>query len=164
VDQRVGDPTGRLARVEAALSGVLVSHGLALVDLEYQREGRRWVLRLFVDKAGGVSVGDCQRVSHEAGDVLDVAGVIEESYDLEVSSPGLDRELRTDREYAWATGKDVKCWLREAIDGRTELTGVLAAVRPEEIVVRDPDGVARTVARRHVARARLVPDLRMRRP
>jgi ribosome maturation factor RimP len=163
VDQRVGDPTGRLSRIEAALSGVLSSHGLSLVDLEYQREGRRWVLRLYVDKAGGVSVGDCQRVSHEAGDVLDVAGLIEESYDLEVSSPGLDRELRTDREFAWATGKDVKCWLREAVDGRTELTGVLVEARPEEIVVRPADGSPRIVARRQVARARLVPDLKMRR-
>jgi len=149
--------------VEAALSGVLVSHGLSLVDLEYQREGRRWVLRLFVDKTGGVSVGDCQRLSHEAGDVLDVAGVIEESYDLEVSSPGLDRELRTDREFAWATGKDVKCWLREAVDGRNELSGLLAEVRLEEIVLREPDGVERAVARRDLVRARLVPDLRMRR-
>lgn len=163
MDQRVGDPTGRLSRIEAALSGVLSSHGLSLVDLEYQREGRRWVLRLYVDKAGGVSVGDCQRVSHEAGDVLDVAGLIEESYDLEVSSPGLDRELRTDREFAWATGKDVKCWLREAVDGRTELTGVLVEARPEEIVVRPADGSPRIVARRQVARARLVPDLKMRR-
>lgn len=161
MDQRVGDPTGRLARVEAALSGVLVSHGLSLVDLEYHREGRRWVLRLFVDKAGGVTVGDCQRLSREAGDVLDVSGLIEESYDLEVSSPGLDRELRTDRELAWATGKDVRCWLREAVDGRGELSGLLVEARPEELVIRGPDGATRTVARRLIARARLVPDLRM---
>jgi ribosome maturation factor RimP len=127
-----------------------------LVDLEYKREGRRWVLRLFVDKAAGVSVGECQRLSHEAGDVLDVAGLIEESYDLEVSSPGLDRELRTDREFAWATGKDVKCWLREAVDGLTELSGVLVEARPE-IVVRRPAG-APTVARRQVARGRSGPQ------
>jgi ribosome maturation factor RimP len=163
VDQRVGDPAGRLPRVEAALSGVLVSHGLSLVDLEYHREGRRWVLRLFVDKAGGVTVGECQRLSREAGDVLDVAGLIEESYDLEVSSPGLDRELRTDREFAWATGKDVKCWLREAMDGRAEFTGVLVEARPDELVIRAPDGATQTVARRVIARARLVPDLTMRR-
>lgn len=163
MDQRVGDPTGRLSRVEAALSGVLVSHGLSLVDLEYHREGRRWVLRLFVDKTGGVTVGDCQRLSREAGDVLDVAGVIEESYDLEVSSPGLDRELRTDRELAWATGKEVKCWLREVVDGRAELTGVLVEARPGELVIKAPEGGPQTVARGLITRARLVPDLRMRR-
>ena len=163
MDQKVGDPTGRLSRVEAALSGVLSSHGLSLVDVEFQREGRRWVLRLFVDKPGGVTVGDCQRLSREAGDVLDVASLIEESYDLEVSSPGLDRELRTDRELAWATGKDVKCWLREAVQGRAELTGVLVEARPEELVLQAPDGATQTVARRLVARARLVPDVKMRR-
>ncbi len=163
MEQRVGDPTGRLSRVEVALSGVLASHGLTLVDIEHQREGRRWVLRLFVDKTGGVTVGDCQRLSREAGDVLDVAGLIEESYDLEVSSPGLDRELRTERELAWATGKDVKCWLREAVDGRAELSGVLVEVRPEELVIRVSDELTRTVSRAQVARARLVPDLRMRR-
>ena len=138
-------------------------HGLTLVDVDWRGDRRRGILRLFVDKTGGVGIGDCERLSREIGDLLDAEGVMDQAYDLEVSSPGLDRELRTDREYAWATGKDVRCWLREAIDGRTELAGVLAEVRPEEIVVRDPDGVARTVARRHVARARLVPDLRMRR-
>ena len=163
MDQRVGDPTGRLSRVESTLSAVLASHGLSLVDLEYHREGRRWVLRLFVDKPGGVNVADCQRLSHEAGDVLDVSGLIEESYDLEVSSPGLDRELRSDREFTWATGKDVRCWLREAVEGQTELSGILVAAGPEELTLRSPEGATRTVARRLVARARLVPDLKLRR-
>jgi ribosome maturation factor RimP len=163
VDQRVEDPTGRLSRIEGSLSAVLASHGLSLVDMQYQREGRRWVLRLFVDKPGGVNVADCQRLSHEAGDVLDVAGLIEESYDLEVSSPGLDRELRSDREFTWAMGKDVRCWLREAVDGRTELSGVLVAAGPDELMLRSPEGAAWTVARRLVARARLVPDLKLRR-
>jgi len=164
VNEGVRDPDGRrLSRVEAALSPVLVSHGLSLVDLEFHREGRRWVLRLFVDKTGGVSIADCQRLSHEAGDVLDVAGLIEESYDLEVSSPGLDRELRKDREFAWATGKDVRCWLREPLDGRTELSGVLVDAGPEELTLRESDGATRAVARRLVTRARLVPDLKLRR-
>ena len=79
------------------------------MDAQWHREGRRWVLSFFVDKPGGVSIGDCQAVSREAGDVLDVTGLIEPAYDLEFSSPGLDRELRSDREYAWAVGKDVRC-------------------------------------------------------
>ena len=163
MDQGLRDPGGRLLRLEAVLEPVLASHGLSLVDLEFLREGRRSVLRLFVDKVDGVSVGDCQRVSREAGDVLDVAGLIEGAYDLEVSSPGLDRELRKEREFAWAIGKDVRCWLREPVDGRTEVEGVLVEVGPEDLILRGPDGAVRTVARRQVARARLVPDLRMRR-
>jgi ribosome maturation factor RimP len=163
VDQGLRDPGDRLSRLEAVLEPVLASHGLSLVDLEFQREGRRSVLRLFVDKANGVSVGDCQRVSHEAGDVLDVAGLIEGSYDLEVSSPGLDRELRKDREFAWAIGKDVRCWLREPVDGHTEIEGVLVQAGPEDLTLRGLDGAVRTLARGIVVRARLVPDLRMRR-
>ena len=95
--------------------------------------------------------------------MLDVAGVIEGSYDLEVSSPGLDRELRKDREFAWAIGKDVRCWLREPVDGRTEAEGVLVQAGAEDLTLRGPDGAMRTLARGIVARARLVPDLRMRR-
>src|SRR4029077_14095667 len=99
-----------LAKVEAVLSQVLEAHGLELVDAQWRREGRRWALRFFVDKVGGAGIADCQRFSHEAGDVLDVSGLLTESYDLEVSSPGLDRELRKDREFVWAVGKDVRCW------------------------------------------------------
>ena len=119
-----------LGRVEAVVGPVLASHGLGLVDADWRREGRRWVLRFFVDRPGGVSIGDCQAVSREAGDVLDVSGLIEPAYDLEVSSPGLDRELRKEREYAWALGKEVRCWVREPVDGRTEFTGMLRAVSP----------------------------------
>jgi len=159
VKQGEGGSDARLSRVEAALSPVLTSHGLALVDIEYHREGRRWVLRLFVDKPGGVSVGDCQRLSHECGDVLEASGLIEDSYDLEVSSPGLDRELRKDREFAWAMGKDVRCWLRQPVEGQTEFAGVLTSAGPETLTLREPDGRTRSIPRPLVVRARLVPDL-----
>ncbi len=86
--------------------------------------GRAGCCRLFVDKPGGVRVEDCQRVSRELGDVLDAAGLIEEAYDLEVSSPGLDRQLRKDRELRWAVGKRVRCWLA----GGEELHGRLVDV------------------------------------
>ena len=124
---RAGGETadGWLERVEATVIPVLDSHGLNLVDTEWRREGRRWVLRFFVDKPGGVTVGDCQAVSREAGDVLDVSGLIEPAYDLEVSSPGLDRELRKDREFAWAVGKDVRCWVREPRGGTAGVRGRL---------------------------------------
>src|SRR5947208_13805503 len=115
-----GDGEALLAKVEAVLSQVLEAHGLELVDAQWRREGRRWALRFFVDKPGGAGIADCQRFSHEAGDVLDVSGLLTESYDLEVSSPGLDRELRKDREFVWAVGKDVRCWVSEPVAGRHE--------------------------------------------
>jgi ribosome maturation factor RimP len=145
-----------LGRVEAVVSPVLASHGLSLVDAEWHREGRRWVLRLFVDKPGGVSIGDCQAVSRETGDVLDVSGLIEPAYDLEVSSPGLDRELRKEREYEWARGKEVRCWVREPVDGRTEFAGRLVGVTPTTLSLAEPDGATRELPRGLVTKARLV--------
>src|ERR671923_3073020 len=98
-------------QIEEVVMPVLRDHGLELVDIEWRARRPRGVLRLFVDKPGGVGIGDCQRFSREVGDVLDAAALIEEAYDLEVSSPGLERQLRTDREFRWATGKRVRCWL-----------------------------------------------------
>src|SRR3989449_5861000 len=101
----------RQLEIEGVVQPVLRDHGLMLVDLEWRPRRPRGVLRLFVDKPGGVGIDDCQRLSREVGDVLDASALIEEAYDLEVSSPGLDRQLRTDREFRWAVGKRVCCWL-----------------------------------------------------
>jgi len=155
----VDDGEPWLGKIEAVVSPVLASHGLSLVDAEWHREGRRWVLRLFVDKPGGVSVGDCQAVSREAGDVLDVSQLIEPSYDLEVSSPGLDRQLRKDREFAWAVGKEVRCWVREPIDGHTEFFGRLVAASATMLTLEGPEGQAYDLPRTVVSKARLEPQL-----
>ena len=144
-----------LGKVEATVTPVLGSHGLGLVDVEWCRQGRRWVLRVFVDKPGGVSIGDCQAVSREAGDVLDASGLIEPAYDLEVSSPGLDRELRKDREFAWAVDREVRCWVREPLDGRTEVAGRLVAVSATRLTLTGPDGRAIELPRALVTKARL---------
>jgi ribosome maturation factor RimP len=114
----------RELRIEEVVQPVLRDHGLTLVDLEWRGHRPRGMLRVFVDKTGGVRVEDCQRVSRELGDVLDAAGLIEEAYDLEVSSPGLDRQLRKDRELRWAVGKRVRCWLAGGEEHQGRLVGV----------------------------------------
>jgi ribosome maturation factor RimP len=144
-----------LDRVEAVVGPVLASRGMSLVDSEWRREGRRWVLRLFVDKPGGVGIADCQAFSREVGDVLDVSGLIEPSYDLEVSSPGLDRVLKKDRELNWAIGRDVHCWVGEPVDGRTEFSGRLLAVSPTALTLEETVGTRREVPRRLVTKTRL---------
>jgi ribosome maturation factor RimP len=160
MDPRAGDGEAFLAKVEAVAFPVLEAHELRLVDLQWRREGRRRVLRFFVDKPGGAGILDCQRVSHEVGDVLDVSGLIPESYDLEVSTPGLDRELRSDREFAWALGKDVRCWVREPVDGRLEFAGRLEAAGPERLAIAAPDGQTAEVPRALLTKARLDPVFR----
>jgi ribosome maturation factor RimP len=107
-----------------------------------------------VDKAGGVGIGDCERLSREIGDLLDAEGLIDQAYDLEVSSPGLDRQLRKDREFQWALGKPVRCWLA----GGQEHTGRLIDVAPERLVL-DHDGERVELPRGVVTKARLDVDV-----
>jgi ribosome maturation factor RimP len=140
----------RELRIEEILQPVLRDHGLTLVDLEWRGHRPRAMLRVFVDKAGGVRVEDCQRVSRELGDVLDAADLIEEAYDLEVSSPGLDRQLRKNRELRWAVGKPVRCWLA----GGEEHQGRLVDVDDTQLTL-DAGGERVVLPRTRVTKARL---------
>lgn len=144
----------QIARIEHVVAPLAEHHGLTLVDLEWKGDHRRGVLRVYVDKAGGVGIGDCERLSRELGDLLDAEGVIEGAYDLEVSSPGLDRQLRKDREFRWAVGKRVRCWLA----GGAEHAGRLAEVAPERLVL-DRDGERVELPRGVVTKARLEADV-----
>jgi ribosome maturation factor RimP len=140
----------RELRIEEVVQPVLRDHGLTLVDLEWRGHRPRGILRVFVDKPGGVGIEDCRRASREMGDVLDAAGLIEEAYDLEVSSPGLDRQLRKDRELRWALGKRVRCWLA----GGEEHQGRLVDVDEAQLVLDDA-GRRVELPRARVTKARL---------
>ena len=140
----------RSFRIEEVIQPVLRDYGLELVELEWHARRPRSVLRVFVDKPGGVAVGDCERVSREVGDLIDVEGLIEDAYDLEVSSPGLDRLLRSDREFRWAVGKLVRLWQT----GGLETRGRLADVTAERLVV-ERDGERVELPRGSVTKARL---------
>jgi len=137
--------------IEGVVQPVLRDHGLTLVDLEWRPRRPRGVLRLFVDKPGGVGIDDCQRLSREVGDVLDASALIEEAYDLEVSSPGLDRQLRTDREFRWAAGKRVRCWLT----GGQEVRGRLLGIDGGQVVLEQDDGTGAKLDRASITKARL---------
>ena len=137
-------------RIEETVVPVLRDHGLQLVDLEWRPLQPRGILRLYVDKPDGVGIHDCERASREMGDVLDAAAIIEGAYDLEVSSPGLERPLRKDRELRWAVGKGVRCWLA----GGQEVRGRLAAVEPDRLVL-ERDGERVELERTVVTKARL---------
>lgn len=144
------DETGRMDLIEEAVAPVVVDHGMQLVDLEWRELRPRGLLRLYVDKPGGVGIADCERLSREIGDVLDAASLIEGGYDLEVSSPGLDRQLRKEREYQWAVGRQVRCWLA----GGVEIRGRLTAVTRERLVL-EREGERVELGRADVTKARL---------
>jgi ribosome maturation factor RimP len=128
--------------IESLAAPVVDAHGLTLVDLEVAR-GRRTALRVFIDKPGGVGIDDCQRFSRELGDLLDVADVVPGSFDLEVSSPGLDRELKKDRELRWAVGKRVRAWAREPVDGQREFVGRLEEAGEDFLTLAESAGPRR---------------------
>ncbi len=99
--------------------------GYELLDVEYVVERGRWTLRIYIDKEGGVSVNDCAIVSKEVSPILDVEDPIDNSYVLEVSSPGLNRPLTKEKHFVWAIGKKIKVRTEMPIEGRRNFTGLL---------------------------------------
>ncbi len=112
--------------VEKIVQELLVGSDLELVDVEYVKE-RDWYLRIFVDKPQGMRIEDCQRLSEALGKELDQRDVVPENYILEVSSPGLDRVLRKERDFIREKGKVVDVTLYAPLDGEKLITGTLAA-------------------------------------
>lgn len=109
-------PGAILEKVQQLLQPILEEMALELVDLEFKREGRDWFLRIFIDKPGGVALDDCAAVSREIGAVLEIEDVIETSYRLEVSSPGLDRPLKKLEDFERFRGHLVKVKTFEKLD------------------------------------------------
>ncbi|RLB43665.1 MAG: ribosome maturation factor RimP [Deltaproteobacteria bacterium] len=133
----MGNTTQQIAqKVISIVEPVIEELGLDLVDVEYVTERGRWVLRVYIDKPGGVTVDDCADVSNEIGDLLDVKGVISGAYILEVSSPGLNRPLRKEKDFVWATGKKIRVRTKVPIHGRRNFTGLLEGYREGMIAIR----------------------------
>jgi len=110
--------------VEKIAVDLLAGTDLELVDVEYVKE-RDWYLRVYIDKPGGIEVDDCQELSERLEKILDEQDIIKESYILEVSSPGLDRVLKKERDFIREQGKVVDVTLYEPLDGNKILTGTL---------------------------------------
>ncbi|HWR39702.1 MAG TPA: ribosome maturation factor RimP [Patescibacteria group bacterium] len=118
--------------VEKLVTELLSESALELVDVEYVRE-RDWILRVFLDKEGGIEIEDCQWVSERLEARLDELDPIKESYYLEVSSPGLDRPLKKDRDFVRYTGEMVEVHLFAPLDGHKLLTGSLLGLENDSV-------------------------------
>jgi ribosome maturation factor RimP len=145
---------GVTAAIEAVAAPVVRAHGLTLVDVDLRGGGGRSVLRFFIDKTGGVSIDDCRRFSQEIGDLLDVANLLSGRFDLEVSSPGLDRELTKERELRWALGKRVRAWTHEPVEEQREFIGRLVEVEESFLTLAD-GATTRRVPRTLLTKVRL---------
>ena len=124
-----------LQEVQGVIEPILQSQGFELVDLEYQRESQGWVLRIYLDREGGVSLEDCAGVSHEVGTVLEVKDLIPNPYVLEVSSPGLTRPLKKPQDFNKFRNQLVKIKLFEPLDGRKNFKGTLLGLEENKVRV-----------------------------
>jgi len=137
---------------------VLIAEGLELVDVEYKKEGKNWVLRIFIDKDGGVAVEDCQKISHLTGDLIEVEETITTPYSLEVSSPGLDRALKREKDFLKFKGRQIRLHSLSPIDSRRKFIGILKDFK-DQTVFMESDGKIFEIPLRQVSKANLVIEI-----
>ncbi len=140
------------------LEPVVTALGYEMLGIEYFKRGDGSMLRLYIDNDAGITIDDCTRVNHQVIGVLDVHDPIKEKYFLEISSPGLDRPLFTLGQFQRFLGKKVKMKLREKIEKRRKITGVIKAVEETAVIV-GADGVDYVIPADAIDTARLVPDI-----
>ncbi len=137
---------------------VLISEGLELVDVEYKKEGKNWVLRIFIDREEGITVEDCQKVSHLTGDLIEVEETIKTPYSLEVSSPGLDRALKREKDFLKFKGKKIRLNSLFPIENIRKLTVILADFK-DQTVFLEQDGRSFEIPLIQIAKANLVIEI-----
>jgi len=149
-------------RVSEAVSPILWALGLELIEVVCVGQGPRSVLRVFIDKPGGVTLDDCERAHVALGPALDVADPFPHAYTLEVSSPGLDRPFKRIQDYRRAVGKRVSVKLREPQAGQWRLAGTLTEAGDQAITLTVTDPPPRTVTLEYgaIVEARLVVSLK----
>ncbi len=146
------------AKTEAFLLPVMEKHHFELVDVEYVKEAGTWYLRAYIDKEGGITVDDCEVINRELGEWLDQEDFIEDSYILEVSSPGLGRPLKKEKDFARSIGKEVDIKLYKAVEKQKDYTGILEAYDKDTVTIGLEDGTRITFERPSIALIRLAFD------
>ena len=143
-----------VARTEELVMPIIEENQFELVDVEYVKEGSNWYLRIYADKEGGINIDDCVLISRALEEKLDKEDFIKDAYILEVSSPGLGRPLKKDKDFARSIGKSVECKLYRAIDKKKEFEGVLKDYSKETVTL-ELDGEDREFNRKDISMIRL---------
>lgn len=146
------------SRVEKFLIPIMEENNFELVDVEYVKEAGTWYLRAYIDKEGGFTVDDCEMVSRHLSDWLDKEDFIDDSYILEVSSPGLGRPLKKEKDYVRSMGREVEVRLYKAIDRQKEFTGTLSAYDDKTVTLTMEDGSEAVFEKADIALIRLALD------
>ena len=131
------------------------AHGFELVDVEYVKEGGSWYLRAYIDKPGGIAVDDCEVISRALSDLLDEHDFIEDSYILEVSSPGLTRQLKKENDFKRSIGKLVEIKTFAKVNGAKEFEGILKAYDADTVTIEFEDETEIVVSRKDISMIRL---------
>ena len=134
---------------------IVESHGFELVDVEYVKEAGNWFLRAYIDKPGGITVDDCELVSRAFSDILDEKDYIEDSYIFEVSSPGLGRPLKKEKDFARSIGEEVEIRTYRAIDRQKEFIGILTEYDKDTVTIEYEDETTQKFERADIALIRL---------
>ncbi|NPV25966.1 MAG: ribosome maturation factor RimP [Firmicutes bacterium] len=142
-------------QVEKLAQPIVAANDLELVGVEYKKEGGHWYLRIFIDRDGGVNLEDCQMVSEQIGAKLDEVDPIAGTYILEVSSPGLERPLKRDRDYERFQGHQITVNTYAPYNGIKTFTGTLIGLR-EGMIVLEQNGEEIKIPRGQAARVHLV--------
>ena len=145
-------------QIQQLAEPVVTSEGMELIAVECLKMPTRWLVRIYMDREGGVTVDDCALVSHQLGDLLDVHDVPPGPYTLEVSSPGLDRPLTRDQDFLKYRGSRIKLRLTEKIEGRRNFSGEIFDYEEGQdgkVLVVKADGKTFRIPRKAVAKANL---------
>ena len=145
-------------KTEEILNPMVEKHGFELVDVEYVKEGGNWYLRAYIDKPGGITVDDCEVISRELSDKLDEKDFVEDAYILEVSSPGLGRPLKKEKDFERSLGEEVEVRTYRAVNRQKEFTGILKAYDKDSITIELENEEKMTFARTDIALVRLAFD------
>ena len=146
------------SRTEELLEPIVAEAGFELVDVEYVKEAGTWYLRAYIDKPGGITVDDCEAVSRKFSDILDEKDYIEDSYIFEVSSPGLGRPLKKEKDFQRSLGEDVEIRTYRPIDGQKEFGGVLKAFDKNTVTIAYEEDEQQIFNRSEIALIRLALD------
>lgn len=145
-------------KTEELLLPIIDAHNFQLVDVEYVKEGGNYFLRAYIDKEGGITIDDCELVSRALSDKLDQYDFIETAYILEVSSPGLGRPLKKDKDFQRSLGERVEIRTYKPIEKQKEFEGVLKSFDNETITIEIEEDQDMVFVRSHIALIRLALD------
>jgi len=130
--------------------------GIEIIELSLKRASNRLIVRILVDKAGGINIDECALINKSIGSIVEEKELIPQRYLLEVSSPGLDRPLKTKDDFQRMIGKDVEVWLQKPVDDRSFVSARVKAVSDDRVLLEDKDALQINIAYTAIARARLL--------